>query len=306
MLQIDIRAHTDVLVRPHDLCQRLEVSLNQLSEGTRCVFTGSVQFCSPWEAATHSSIFTVLESCLYHFMFSCFCICCLLCLFFIFHPFKALWNHVFKSALQTNFIIIIISIIWVVETVMLRHFLAAQVHKIPDIRTIRSDQIRSMFCHLGLQMNELSIRINAEQRDNRTVCPQFSPLLYVPTAPSDTIPALSYRVCLCPSSSDNVHTQLSESVFTSVTGYNMELTPAPQSPHRCCPWSWTGCWWGCRTKTTWPGGGSAGSEANAVECCPASTDTGSSSGRSKQLETAWTARRTSSDHSFNNKLDKKM
>lgn len=243
-------------------------------------------------------------------MFSCFFICCV---FFVFHPFKALWNRDFKSALQTNFIIIIIIfIIRVVETEMseikLRHFLAAQVKKVSDIKTIRSD-LCSVISACRWMNYQSGLTPRKETTGQSVISLVFwarinhlrATKLYVPTAPSDTIPQ-----CLSPSSSDNVHTQSSESAFTSVTGYNMELTPAPQSPHRCCPWSWTGCWRGCRTKTTWPGGGSAGSEANAVECCPASTDTGSSSGRSKQLETAWTARRTSSDHSFNNKLDKQM
>lgn len=41
-------------------------------------------------------------------------------------------------------------------------------------------------------------------------------------------------------------------------------------------------------KTSWPAGGSAGSGANAGGCYPAATDTGSFSGRSTQLEKAWT------------------
>lgn len=67
-----------------------------------------------------------------------------------------------------------------------------------------------------------------------------------------------------------------------------QLTPAPQSPRRCCPWGWRCCWESCRTRTTWPAGGSAGSGANAGGYCPASTDTGSSSGRSMRLVIAWT------------------
>lgn len=41
-------------------------------------------------------------------------------------------------------------------------------------------------------------------------------------------------------------------------------------------------------KTTSPAGGSAGSEENAGGCCPASTNTGSFSGRNMQLERVWT------------------
>lgn len=95
--------------------------------------------------------------------------------------------------------------------------------------------------------------------------------------------------CLCLSSSDNIHTQVVYICFHKFNPHEqIKLTPAPRSPRRCCPWSWTGCWQGCRMKTTWPAGGSAGSEANAGGCCPASTDTGSFSGRSTQLEKAWT------------------
>lgn len=57
-------------------------------------------------------------------------------------------------------------------------------------------------------------------------------------------------------------------------------------------------------KTTWPVGGSAGSEASAGGCCLASTDTGSFSGRSKQLEKAWTAQRTSSGSFFQQQTGK--
>ena len=64
-------------------------------------------------------------------------------------------------------------------------------------------------------------------------------------------------------------------------------TPAPQSPCHCCPWSWKGCWQGFLKRTTWPAGGSAGNEASAGEYCLVWRDTGSSSGRSKQLEKVW-------------------
>lgn len=70
--------------------------------------------------------------------------------------------------------------------------------------------------------------------------------------------------------------------------YRWKLTPVPPSPRRCCPWSWMGCWQGCRMKTTWLAAGSAGSGANAGVCCPALTDTGSFSGHSTQLEKACT------------------
>lgn len=79
----------------------------------------------------------------------------------------------------------------------------------------------------------------------------------------------------------------------TLTFYRMkqeaELTPAPQSPHHCCPWSWTGYWLDHQKKKTSPAGGSAGSEGSAGGCCHAGTDTGSSSGHSKQQGKACTA-----------------